>query len=913
VLFRVLGAVDLVRSDGVRVSGDASKPWVLLSTLLLHAGEWVRVDRLADALWSDAPPASAAGNIKTYVWKLRRLLAEDERITAGRGGYRIQVADHELDALTFESLVLRGRQAREYRTAAAAFSEALALWRGEPFGELGGPDVDAVRARLVERRLTAQEGHASAMLGLGLHEEAVVALGQSVAEHPFRERLRGLLMTALYRAGRQADAVDVYDQGRVLLDRELGLRPGEELRRLHHGILNQVAELDVVVPRELPRPAQIPAAVGGFTGRAEHLERLDALVPRMQDAVTISVITGTGGVGKTTLAVQWAHRVRDRFPDGQLYVNLRGYDPELPVEPGDALSGFLRALGVDSPDIPVDLEERAARFRSLLSGRRVLVVLDNARTAAQVRPLLPGSPGCLVLVTSRNSLRGLIAKDGAVRVELDLLRPDEARDLLCDLVGDRATADLPAVDALAELCARLPLALRLAAELATSRPSAPLADLIDELAEEQHRLDRLDDDGDTHAAMRSAFSWSYQQLGGPEAAVFRLLGLHPCRELDVEAIAALVGGDVASARVRVETLVQSHLVERTDDGRFQMHDLLRAYARELASTVDSEAVRATALNALADHYLRKASAAVDVIDPVEQVGKKSVASFRTYDDAMAWLESERANLLAVAEYAAAQDGTAHAGELSATLFRYLHLRGHHDDSLVLHTQALVASRRRSDRVGESIALTSLGIGYERLGRYEDALRHHQQAVDVAREAGDESLTGRVVKNAAVVFRRLGRYEEAEAALRQALSIAKNTDNRRGAVAVLSSMALVYENVGRYEEALSHLEEAWSAIPDVVNDHGLAGHTLANLGLVHLRLGRRAEARQHLDLALAGARATGNRDLESEVLDTLGELASAEGDPRQALEHHRLALALARRTGNRLEEARARAGIAAADG
>lgn len=920
MLFRVLGAVDVVRSDGVRVLVDARKPRVLLATLLLHADEWVSVERLVEALWPEGAPASAEKNTKTYVWQLRRLLA-GEWIDGGRAGYRVRVAEGGLDAHRFEDLVRAGRRhgdAGSHRQAVAAFAEALELWRGDPFRDLTGPDADAVKARLVERRLTALEGHAAALSALGSHEEAAVALTGLVARHPFRERLRGALMTALYRAGRQAEALDVYDEGRALLDRELGLRPGEELRRLHLDILNQ--DPNLAVGREAAPagvcPAQVPAAVAGFTGRAEHVERLDGLLVRADDRQPppIAVVTGTGGVGKTSLALHWAQRVRDRFPDGQLYVNLRGYDPDLPVGPGDTLSGFLRALGVDSRDIPQDLAERSAAFRSRLAGRRVLVVLDNARTAAQVRPLLPGSPGCAVLVTSRDSMRGLIAKDGATRLRLDLLPADEAGDLLRALIGDRASADPRAVDVLVELCARLPLALRLAAELATGRPAASLADLAGELTREQDRLDRLDDDADPHAALRSAFSWSYRHLPPAVARVFRLLGAHPCRELGVAAIAALTGSDDAAARRHVDALVQSHLVERTADGRFQMHDLLRTYARGLAAEVDGDDGRDAAVRALAEHYVRVAAVAMGLFDPADHAGRPSAPAppcLRTRADAVGWLEAERANLLAVAEHAARHGDAEHAEALTATLWPYFHVRGHHDESLALHTHALVAGRRRADRAAEGAALTGFGVACERLGRYEEALRHHEQAVAVGRETGDVSFTGRVLKNLGVVLRRLGRHEEAERTFQEALSIARAIGNRRGEAAVLCSLALVHEASGRHEEALRHMDRAVAAVPDVDNDHALVGHLQANLGLVHLRLGRWEIAAKHLAEALAGARATGNRDLEAEVLDTLGELATAGGDPGRAVEHHHEALALTRRTGDRHEEARAHDGLARA--
>ncbi|GGY11243.1 AfsR/SARP family transcriptional regulator [Streptomyces minutiscleroticus] len=604
--FQVLGPLRAWR-DGTELDLGPAKQRVVLAALLLHANKPVNLGQLADAVW-DAAPARAVNLLQRHVSGLRRVLEphrvprEPSRVLAWTGtGYLLAVPDGRLDLLTCEHQAERARAARaagDLPGAARALRCAVRMWRGRLCEGLTGPLLEAERDRLAERRLDLLEERIEADLALGADPDLVGELRRLVGAHPLRERLHGLLMHALYRSGRQAEALRTYQEARRLLDEELGVEPGPELRRVHERILAADAALG---PPAAPlgttaaaavRPARLlPPDVTGFVGRREQLAQLDRLLEEGEapSAPAICVIVGTAGVGKTALAVHWAHRAGEAFPDGQLYADLRGYGPQRPVTPGEALAGLLTALGVRRPDVPARLEERAARYRGELAGRRMLVVLDNAATAAQVRPLLPGGPDCRVIVTSRDSLAGLVVLHGAHRLTVDRLPADEAAALLRDLIGERARAEPKAVGRLARQCARLPLALRVAAERATAHPYHGLPVLVAELADLRRRLDLLDAGGDPGAAVRTVFSWSYRHLPPDTARAFRLLALHPGPDLEPQVAAALTGTAPETARRLLEALARAHLLQPTATGRYGMHDLLRAYAAELAAAHDAPA------------------------------------------------------------------------------------------------------------------------------------------------------------------------------------------------------------------------------------------------------------------------------------------------------------------------------------
>ncbi|MBF9130517.1 hypothetical protein I0C86_16335 [Plantactinospora sp. S1510] len=631
----------------------------LLGLLLLEASRPVPIPRLVDLLWHGEPPATATAVLSTYVSRLRTALNSgadgcgDALVRRG-DGYALEIDVAAVDAHRFVRLVEQARTAVGVERS-RLLREALGLWRGTPLADAATPLRERVCAGLDRLRRSAMLLRIETDLALGGHEELLGELTELVERDPLDETLAGHLMIALYRAGRRQDALQTYHRTRERLAEALGLDPGHRLGALARAILradpvldpcpvgtdtdtdrdgnsngngngngngndpsappagNRAATYDGVPPRPLGVPAQLPPKLSVFVGRDPELDQLDAaLLPGRDEptGVLIAVVSGTAGVGKTTLAVHWAHRQADRFPDGQLHVDLRGFEPTGSVlEPARALRGFLTALGVPPQRIPAELVEQAALYRSLLTGRRMLIMLDNAADAEQVHPLLPGSPGCAVIVTSRNRLSGLVATAGARPLLLDLPPAAEARQLLIRRIGaDRVAAEPAAVDELISHCARLPLALAVAAARTAANPTFPLRALARELRSTDSRLAGFAD-GDTGTDVRAVFSWSYQTLSPPAARLFRLLGLHPGPNIGTSAAASLLGVPVEEVRPSLAELSRANLLVERTPGRYGCHDLLRAYSAELARELEPEAERAEAIRRVLDHYLRTAHAA----------------------------------------------------------------------------------------------------------------------------------------------------------------------------------------------------------------------------------------------------------------------------------------------------------------
>ncbi len=670
----------------------------------------------------------------------------------------------------------------------------------------------------------------------------------------------------------------------------------------------------------------------------------------------ISAVSGTAGVGKTALAVHWAHRVAAHFPDGQLYVNLRGYGPEQPVTAADALAGFLRALGVAGQDIPGGQDERAARYRSLLAGRRVLVLADNAAEVAQVRPLEPASRGCVMVVTSRDSMAGLVARDGARRLDLDLLPHEDAISLLQALIGPRADADPGAVAALAGLCARLPLALRVAAELGIARPDVSLAELAGELADRQARLDLLDAGGDPYTAVRAVFSWSYQHLDPGTARAFRVLGLHPGPDFEPYAAAALTGTTLEQARRLLDLLARAHLIQPTGPGRYGMHDLLRAYARELAADTGTRDERHAALTRLFDHYLHAAATAMDTLFPAETHHRPRIAQPGTSappvaDPAQArsWLDAQRTALVMMAGRAV-EGWPDHVTRLSISLFRYLESGGHYPESVAIHTLACDAAHRAGQPVPEAASLTSLADIEWRLGRFQEATRHlrealvlyrgtrekagearaltiagnvstrqghyseaidlYQQALARYREIGDDAGESLVLGNLGTVYEQQGRYQQATDLYQRALRLCRKTGDRTGESYALTNLGCVYRRQGSYQQAREHLRQALALFGEIGDRPGKA-YALANLGAVDLLQGRYDLAADRQRRALLLFRESGDRSGEALALNGLGEALAATGQPGRARAEFTAALDLAAQIGDQDQQARAHHGLARA--
>ena len=731
----------------------------------------------------------------------------------------------------------------------------------------------------------------------------------------------------------------------ALLDSVLGLAEPEQ----RTGPADRGDEAKPVVPRQLPQ------TIRGFTGRVDELGLLNNMLDRTGEitpgTVVISAIGGTAGVGKTALAVRWAHQVADRFPDGQLYVNLRGYDPGPPLPAADALAGFLRALGVPGRDIPAEPAERAALYRSVLARRQVLVIVDNASSAEQVRPLLPGAHGCVVVVTSRDTLAGLAARDGATRLELDLLPLPDAVGLLRRLIGARVEDEPAAAEMLATRCARLPLALRVTAELAVGRPAAPLADLADELASQQ-RLDRLDAGGDPHTAVRTVFSWSVRHLDAGAAQAFRLLGLHPGIGFDTYAVAALLGAAVEYAARVIGVLAGAHLIQQAGPGRWAMHDLLRDYACELAAAADEGCERHAALTRLFDFYLHTAATATKVRHPEDRLSRiprpaTPVPAVSDPAAARAWLVAEEGNLVALAAYAADHGWPGHATGLATAIFRYLELAGHYPEIVIVATSACRAARQAGDRAAEAEALLNLTLADLRQGRYQLAGDRLRQALRLAQGVGYRVGEARALGNLGVVAFHQGRFRQAARSHERALTAYREIGDRFGEGRALNNLGFVELHLGRYRQAAERIRQAELLCGDMgdlaiiiysrVNlgmielrqgrirraGHRLRGalvlsrqtgnptgeiYSLINLGLVHLRQGRCQQAEVFLLQALTLSRDIGDRVAEADALNGLGEVLLAAGHADQALAQHRAALSLASRTGDKYEQARAHDGL-----
>jgi tetratricopeptide (TPR) repeat protein/transcriptional regulator with XRE-family HTH domain len=672
----------------------------------------------------------------------------------------------------------------------------------------------------------------------------------------------------------------------------------------------------LAVPRELPGLAR------HFVGREDELAALSALADqapgRAPGPVVISAIGGTAGVGKTALALQWAHQMAGRFPDGQLYVNLRGYGPGEPMTAGEALLGFLRALGVPGPDIPAQTEQRAARYRGLLSGRRVLIILDNAREAGQVRPLLPAAPGCVVLVTSRDTLAGLVARDGAQRLDLDLLPMADAVGLLRALIGSRVDADPEAAAELAARCSRLPLAVRVAAEIATAYPARPLADLASELEDRQQRLDLLDAGHDEDTAVRAVFSWSYRHLEARTARAFRLAGLHPGPDLDRYAAAALLGTTAARAGRLLDALARGYLIQPTRTGRYTMHDLLRGYARELAARHDGEQERHRALTRLFGYYLHSAATAMAVLRPAERTaldamrlaeGQAAIVAgpIGSPAAALTWLDTERAGLLAAVEYMTENGWPGLASRMADVLLWYLDGRGHYPEAVILHSHGRRAARKIADRAAEARALIGLAIVALRQGRYQDGTSHYQQALELFRQAGDASGVARAECGLGIIHRLQGRYPQAISRLQQALDLYRAQGDSAGAVRPVGNLGIVALRQGRYRQAADHLQQAVDLARQAGNLDEMAD-MLSELGGVVLMQGQLRRAASLHRRSRSVFRKTGNRAGEAHALNGLGEALLATGRPGDARAEYAAALALASRMGLRNQQARAHRGL-----
>jgi DNA-binding SARP family transcriptional activator/tetratricopeptide (TPR) repeat protein len=868
-------------------------------------------------LWEDRPPPSARASLQILVARLRKALAVVPGCRLDRYGdaYRLQAGPDQVDVYRFRSLAAAARQAGNDDDAVALLGQALSLWRGPALADVPGtPRIEAIRSGLAEEHLSAVQDRFGRLLAAGRDTEAAAEIPLVLARHPLAERLAGMLMVAWYRCGRQADALQVFRDLRGRLTGELGVEPGAELQRLHQQVLSADPALAPaqLAPAQLapngggrtagtrdaavPAPRQLPAAPSHFTGRRRELEALAGWLDAGNDAAGTPILTVSGppGVGKTALALQWAQRMRHRFPDGQLYANLRGFDPSpAPVTPAEAISGFLESLGVPARQMSPRLDTREGLYRSLLADRRMLIVLDNARDEAQVRPLLPGSAGCVVMVTSRSELTGLVAAQGARPLMLDVLTEPEARELLASRIGRaRAAAEAGAVTELISLCARLPLALAIAAARAAIRPCFPLAGLAAGLRGVRHRLDGLDA-GELPTDIRAAFSWSYRLLSEPAASMFRLLAAHPGPDIPAAAAASLAGVCADSAGAAIAELVRANLLQEQSAGRFALHDLLRAYAAGLCE----EDERHNAARRVLDYYLHTARAAITLAYPgtrpttmAEPAPATAPERLTGADQAVAWLQAEHQVLLAAAGAAAGSGFPAHAWQLPAVLRTYLARHGHYLDWARAQRAALAAAVHLGNHSAQASARLGLGEALIQLGSRAEARDHLRTALALYRKLGDQAGQAACQCGTARLCETRGDHSQALYHARHALRLYRAVADQAGQAAALNGVGWNYALLGDNQRALAYCGKALRLQRETGNRLGEAA-TLDSLGYCHHQAGRHRRAVTFYQQALTAYADAGDRYFRAHTLIRLGETHRASGDSQATRQAWRQALAI----------------------
>jgi len=914
--FGVLGPLQVIADDFGEPSGiSAARLRALLAVLLWRAGQPVPADELSELVWDGAPPRQASEATRALIMRLRRQLDKRAaaRIVTHAAGYAIEISGDELDAAQFEILtreagaaVRAGQWAQARRTA----SQALGLWRGEPLADIPSqmlrnrwvPYLDQLHVQTLEWRVEAD-------LHAGRHEELIPELQDLTGRHPLRERFHGQLMLALYQCGRQAEAVAAYFRARDALITELGVEPGPSLQDLGQQVLDSAPVLTansptrpaVAEPMQVT-PRDLPPTVPHFTGRSAELQALTGLLDRpgqqVPGAVVISAIGGTAGVGKTALAVHWAHQVADRFADGQLYANLRGFDPSgNPAAPAEVVRGFLNALGVPQEHIPPTAGAQTAMYRSLLADKQILIVLDNARDEQQVRPLLPASQGNLVIITSRNQLTGLAVDGGAQLLGLDLLNQDEAVQLLTTRIGNpRAAAEPDAVGEIARLCAHLPLALAVTAARAATRPRFLLAQLAAELRSVPGRLDALDT-GDPTVSVRTVFSWSYQQLSDEAARLFRLLGLHPGPDVSVPAAASLAEIGRAEATRLLRELARDGLITEHAPGRYAFHDLLRTYAASQAQEFDLPPDREAAIARVLDYYLLSADRGANLLNPAKEpltfvAPAAGVAPERPADQgqAVAWFEAEHQVLLAAIAVAAETGEDRRAWQLSWAMMEYLYWRGYLHERIALMSGALAAATRIDDTLGQAISHRCLGSAFTATGSYDQARAHLNRCLPLFQRLGDRHGEARVRRNLSLLADDEGRYSDALGHSQEALRLYRAIGNETGEAEVLGNVAWCHALLGEYEQAREFCEQSLTLIAKL-GGLDVEYAVRDTLGYIALHTGDIVRATAHFEAALDLCRQHGHRSNEADLLNHVGDVRSAAGELPQARQAWQQALAI----------------------
>jgi DNA-binding SARP family transcriptional activator/tetratricopeptide (TPR) repeat protein len=906
VRFELLGPLRVAAAAG-EVALTAARERVLLATLLLNANRSVPIETLVDAIWGEHPPRYARNQVQVCVSRLRRRMAEaganEQVIATEPTGYRLDVADDYFDLTQFRLLVAHARTAAttgDLLRARDRYRAGLGLWRGPALTGLDSEPLRRSAAALEEERLRALHECIEAELACGGAGELVAELTDLAGHHPYQEGLHQALMLALFRAGRQADALTAYQRIRTLLIDDLGQEPGPALRELHQRILTGDATLLPTAPASpSPSRSNLPRAVSDFTGRSADLTHLLQIADRAGPGAPLVVaIDGMAGIGKTTLAVRAAHLLASCYPHAQLFIDLHGHSDHHPLPPATALDTLLRQLGVPPARIPTDLDERVTLWRSELTGRRVLIVLDNAASSDQVTPLLPATGRSLALVTSRRRLVGL---EATKPVSLQLLTDQEGTDLLIHVAGERARHDPATALEVVHRCGNLPLAIRMAAARLAHRPGWHLYDLAHQLRGAGTLLDTLSSDRRTLA---DAFALSYHPLPPEQQRTFRLLGLHPGEHFDEHAAAALAGLTVAEARKTLEDLLDRHLVEQPHPGRYRLHDLIREYARHLAVTLDTDHERHTAVAGLLDYYLHATAAASEPWDsPHARVYLRLDEPLRpdlvqeTGSQGGAWLESERLNLRAAVHHAAASGMDGYAWKLARAAWPFYYEGGHLDDLLDTHRCGLAAAERLGCDDAVATMNNYLASAYYKTGQFEQARSALQRAITIRDGQGDYRGVAGARLNLVKVLMDLGNLNESARLGEHVLAFRLQHDRLSAAASSFGNLGTTYMRGGRYTQTLScHRRHLWLSHLD--RDPVGVAKALCNIGATQARLGEHRQAIRLLTASLNLKRRAGTREGLGEVLNELGAVCRALGRYDEALARHREALDSMRDTGDR---------------
>ncbi|WP_117213171.1 BTAD domain-containing putative transcriptional regulator [Allorhizocola rhizosphaerae] len=872
---RVLGPIEVTGPKGTAaLAGPRQR--TLIALLALQPGTAIPQDRLIDAMWGQRAPRTAARTLHAHIARVRHALdacgLPGAVVTSG-SGYLLDARPGSVDAARFEELATLGRRALAdgaVNDAIAQLLGALALWRGPALQDAEATGWGAAEARrLDESRLRALEDLWDARLRLGEHSGAVGEIERLLTAHPARERLVELLMLALYRSGRFTQAAELYQR--------LGVEPSPHLRRLQASVASRDPSLDLE-RRTLNVPAQLPPRPGHFTGRATERSTLDS-------AEGIVVISGAGGMGKTALAVHWAHDNLDRFPDGQLFLDLRGHDPAAALPPGEVLAHLLRGLGLTG-DIGL--------YRSTLRERRVLIVLDNAGSAEQVASLVPPSGGSLLIVTSRHQLAALAVEHEVTRVNVDVLTTGDASRLLERILGtQRMTSE---VDRLIELCGGMPLALRIAAARLATRPLWTIAHLIAELAGGD-RLSTLTLTGDPRS-VRAVFAGAHRALSPPAAELFRLLGGLPGATFTTW-LAAAMGGPEA-----LEELASAHLVSEVDADRFRQHDLIRLYAAECASEQEQAVALQRALRwylAVADATNRLLEPARDRVRPDIPLPPEATPPTGDVERMLGLLDAERANLLPLAQAATERGHAREAWQLTYLMVSYFTHRGHLPEQLAMCRQGLEAALLLGDPVAERLMRSGLGVACNTNGQYQEALEHLERALALMRAGGDKRGQAMALNNMALACWRLGRLDDSAARFEEALRLHTEDGHEPGIALALNNLGDMYSLLGRHDLAVTHLERGL-ALAQRIGNAPMEGLIQQTMGEAQLAIGDEDGALEHFHTALAIRRRIGERRREADTCNTIGLLLASRGDHAGAVLHLGRTLALARELGDRALEA-----------